>query len=299
MKNKNIQMKPSPALAPTVTHRVRSFLAAQGVFLKPWTGLDETFAELYALLMRRRNDPSFWKPVADLIQSVVACASEPGSGRLPAPDAELLASWDIERLVIDLREALPASDEPSDADALGRFTRRLPAPVLGGFLLLGLVASGCYDSSQRAGDASMDPDVEAVADVLDAHEADRTDPVDIRPDPVDIPPEVPWWAEGCTLDRSGVLFRTLASSTIDGYDKQTLCTCFTHLNASWSDGLSELFETGTPEQVAFALEEMLECCWSGGPFGGDFDDVRDALLDGTLCSLPLPYRGVSFPERPR
>jgi hypothetical protein len=283
---------PGPALAPTVTHRVRSFLASQGVFLKPWTGLDETYAELFALLRRRKNDPSFWKPVADLIQSVVTCAVEPGSGRLPAPDAELLASWDIDRLVAELREALPSSGEPSDPDAMGRFTRRLPAPVLGGFLLLGLVASGCYDSSQRSGDASTDPDAEAVVDARDAQEADRTDPADI-------PPEVPWWAEGCTLDRSGVLFTTLLRSDLDGYSKQTLCTCFTHLNASWSDGLSELFETGTPEQVAFALEEMLECCWSGGPFGTDFEDVRDALLDGTLCSLPLPYRGVSFPERPR
>ena len=299
MKNKTTQTMPSSALAPTVTHRVRSFLASQGVFLKPWTGLDETYAELYALLMRRKNDPSFWGPVAELIQSIVACAVEPGSGRLPAPDAELLASWDIDRLVIDLREALPASGEPSGPDTLERFTRRLPAPVLGGFLLLGLVASGCYDSSQHAGDASTDPDVEAALDARDAVEADRTDPPDIRPDPMDIPPEVPWWAEGCTLDRSGVLFTTLLRSDLDGYSKQTLCTCFTHLNASWSDGLAELFETGTPEQVAFALEEMLECCWSGGPFGGDFDDVRDQLLDGTLCSLPLPYRGVSFPERPR
>jgi hypothetical protein len=276
------------ALVPTVTHRVRSFLASHGVLLKPWSGLDETYAELYALLRRRRSDPSFWQPVADLIRSIVECAAEPGSGRLPAPDAELLASWDIDRLVAGLREALPASGEPCGPDSLKRFTSRLSAPVLGGFLLLGLVASGCYSSTQARGDAATD----AVADPRDAAEAGE-------PDAVDIPPEVPWWAEGCTLDRSSVLFRTLLESSIEEYSKQHMCTCFSQLNASWNDGLTELFETGTPEQIAFALEEMIECCYNERPFGADFRNVRDAFLDGSLCSMPLPYRGVTFPERPR
>ena len=42
----------------TATHKVRNFLAAQGVDVQPWSGLDETYAALYGLLCQRKDDPT-------------------------------------------------------------------------------------------------------------------------------------------------------------------------------------------------------------------------------------------------
>ena len=50
--------------------------------------------------------------------------------------------------------------------------------------------------------------------------------------------------------------------------------------------------------VAAALYEMVECCrYDAGELDSDFAEVRDAFLDGTLCYVALPYRGVTFPDR--
>jgi hypothetical protein len=72
----------------------------------------------------------------------------------------------------------------------------------------------------------------------------------------------------------------------------------TQLSESWRDGLTSLFQTATPEQIATALEQMLVCC-SEGMTSGAFS--QNALLQGTLCELfvgtgGVIYRGVSFPD---
>jgi hypothetical protein len=80
----------------------------------------------------------------------------------------------------------------------------------------------------------------------------------------------------------------------------------TQLSQSWRDGLTALFQTGTPEQIATALEEMLRCC-SQSLTSPTFSE--GALLQGTLCD-PFSgtggffqgsgggaiYKGVSFPS---
>lgn len=274
------------AIAPTITHRVRAFLAEQGASLPPWSGLDETYGRLYELLRRRKDDPAFWGPLEDLLGAIVRNASDPAARRLPAPQAELLRSWDIEALVRELRSALPGAESPTGSRALSSFLRELSAPVLGGFLLLGFVAAGCGGSTGTEGDAGEEVtsdttgDRDVVADPDVEAEADADEP----------------WAVGCTLERGSVLFATIRDSEYDVYTKGDLCECFSSLNASWNDGLSELFETGTADQVAQALQEMIECCWDSGPLSNNFNDVRDAFLDGSLCYIALPYRGVTFPE---
>ena len=87
------------ALTPTITHRVRTFLQSQGTTLTPWSGLEETYAELYALLRRRRDDPSLWRPLTELLRDVVARVTHPEALDLPVAQAELLGSWDIDELV--------------------------------------------------------------------------------------------------------------------------------------------------------------------------------------------------------
>ena len=84
------------------------------------------------------------------------------------PQAELLASWDVQVLVSQLREALPdtAAAEPGIEPASGRvalshFASRLTVAVLGGFLLLGFAATGCDQGDPAAvAEASQDGSAE-------------------------------------------------------------------------------------------------------------------------------------------
>jgi hypothetical protein len=273
-----------PALAATVTHRVRAFLADQGVHVEPWSSLDETYARLYVLLAERRSDPTFWPALRDLIESVVKSASE--QDRLAARDAELLRSWDLEALIAELRSSL--AGDP-DARCWRDFTRPLAAPVLGAFLLIGWVAVGCGGSVETrtnpiAGDASADSQ-DGSKDAATESGKDAQ-PVDAG------------WANGCALDQGSVLFETLASCQLVDAQKSSLCQCFSGLNASWDQGLAQLFATGTPQQIAQELQLMMDCCqYDTSKLSSDYAAVKDAFLNGTLCSMPKPYRGVTLPKR--
>ncbi len=130
----------------TITHRVRTFLAREGVAVEPWTGLGETYGELYELLQQRRDDPSFWPPLEALLRAVIEHATDPDTTvRLAAPEAELLTSQDVDELVQALRDALPTTDAEATSLPLAAFTQQLSPAVLGGFLLFGFVAAGCGD----------------------------------------------------------------------------------------------------------------------------------------------------------
>jgi len=268
------------AIRPTVTQKVRALLTQQGVDLKPWSGLDETYVELYALLNRRKDDPAFWPPLARLLGDMVADMTDPESPRrLSASQAELLGSWDVKTLIADIRTALPGGDVKPDASAVRRFGQELSARMLGGFLLLGLAAAGCNeegdDGRPDTGDADQATDTAEATDVAETPDADASDAADA----------------GCELDPSSVLWQTIAASTLPDTDKASLCTCFASLNASWTTGLTTLFATGTPAQVAQALEDMLACiCPAGSTFlGGDYADPH------SLCT-PI-YKGVVFGRR--
>jgi hypothetical protein len=134
-----------PAIVPTITQRVRTFLADQGAELRPWSGLQETYDELYVLLRQRRRDPEFWQPLKGLLQEVVASAADSQRrGQGGSAQAELLASWRVDELLDELRDAVPDDASSARAD----FTRSLSTAVLGGFLLLGLAAAGCGGDSE-------------------------------------------------------------------------------------------------------------------------------------------------------
>ncbi len=137
----------TPAIIPTITQRVRSFLAEQGADLRPWSGLQETYDELYGLLRRRQKDPEFWQPLKGLLKEVVASAADSQKrGPVTTAPGELLGSWQVDELVDDLRNALPEDAVSARSD----FTRTLSAAVLGGFLLLGLAAAGCGNGDSEA-----------------------------------------------------------------------------------------------------------------------------------------------------
>jgi hypothetical protein len=252
------------AIRPTVTHQVRAFLSSQGAGLGPAAGLDETYAELYGLLSRRRDDPALWGPLAALLRDLQRTALDPANpARLPAPQAELLASWDIEGLVRDLRRAVPGGEPTRELAQIGKFLSGLSTAVMGGFLVIGLAATtgctpDCVEGECVGGQECCDDDGN--------------------------------YAGSC---RSQVLDDAVGGSSMTDAEKGELCSCFARLSASWVGGLESLFETGTPEEIATALDRIAQCCTYAG-----FDEsssYTDDFLDSYFCEEAQPaYKGVSF-----
>ena len=107
------------------------------------------------------------------------------------------------------------------------------------------------------------------------------------------------WQQGCDLPDTSALFTTIAESNLIPESKQLLCECFANLNADWSEGLSELFMTGTAEETAHVLEEVARCCVMYYPysFDSDYAHTQPALLQGGYCPYPVPvYKGVALPK---
>ena len=292
-------------IRPTVTQRVRAFLYRHGARVRPWSGLDEIYGELYALLDRRRDDPSFWQPLAELVRSIVSAAAS-SRGRLPAPQAELLASWDVDELVRRLRQALPDSDgavegEPEQRAWL-RFTRTLSPAVLGGFLLLGLAASAC-DSGDSTVSSSEDDYQDAGADADSAAGGAAATGVGGGAASLISVGGRPGMGGaggaggGCDVGSSSVLGSAIDSSSLTAEEKQVLSECFAALGASWCVGLSELFETRPPEEIAGVLEEMLFCCdMNSSVLDDEYSSATESrLLSGSLCMVVV-YKGVAFPD---
>jgi len=268
---------------PTVTQRVRTFLAEEGVRLEPWTTLDDTYARLYALLDERRDDPEFWTPLGKLLGELAAKAG--------SASAELLCRTEVERLTADLRRALPGRRASGEIRPLADFTASLGAPVLCAFLLLGLAAAaGCSGSgAASAGSTATERSIPAPA-------AQDASP------PKESPPPVPTtWFDGCTLSQECVLWRSIDRAALGDEDKRALCSCFSSLDSIWTSRLTALFRDGRPAEIAKALEEMVACC-------GAEDKVTDkacadvSRLQRTVLKRMTPpaevgaplYKGVCF-----
>ena len=212
-----------------VIHKVRTFSAAQGLALPPWSGLDQTLSQLHSLLRQRRGDPEFWQPLAELLQDLAQGAER--QRLLPAPGAELLSSWTRDDIVQALRKALPA-EAHSESQATERFARSLPRPLRTGFLLMGLAASGCsWRGTSNANDlVPADPIQEDAA---------QEEPIQLEPKTA--PP---------SLDEA------IDQSSLDAADKEQLRDCL----APRANDLARLFRTASPEEIAAELEAELEAC---------------------------------------
>jgi hypothetical protein len=253
-------MNMTTSIRPTTTRRVRDFLGEQGLAPRPWSTLDETYSALYGLLRSRRDDNAFWKPLAGLVRDIVADAAD-GPRRLPARHAELLRSWDVEELVRDLRRALPGDCAPA-GDHRG-FARALGAPVLGGFLVLGLAAVGCDNVEEPGGGGGGGGD------------------------------ETPTWAADCSLDDGSEIYAAIDDNEeISTGEKTDLCKCMAAMQTDWQSDLSAVFEECGTEEIAYVLEELVgQCDDEAGVLSEDPTDLADGMCFGQPA-----YKGVAFPS---
>ena len=296
-------------LSSPLKRRVSSFLTSEGTALQP--ELRENCNQIFALMQRHRNDEAFWAPFTDLLRSLVEdVVNAEGSKVESAPQVQLLASWDVNFLAQRLREALPHEDdsrskpgEPVDRPAWSQFARGLSPNLLGAFLLLGLAASACSGSnsgtqysnvggSGATGGASAGG-TSSTGGAVYACERDAGNTLGAGgTSAADAGYPLP---ANCCYDTASALWETIDASTLSQSDKQSLYTCFRNLNATWCDGLVELFKTSAPNVVAAALEKLLTCCeLKPSAISGDYSAAQQLLLQGSLCMVPV-YKGVTFP----
>jgi hypothetical protein len=292
-------------LQPTVTQRVRAFLTAEGARLVPWTGLDQTYARLYALLVERRDDPEFWKPLGRLVAELGAEAGGlDEAGGASAVMAELLGRTEIDRLIAELRRALPRNGEARGARSLAEFTSALGAPVLCAFLLLGLAASsgGCTGTEEASAEPTSRPGARSapVPAAVEPARPEAAVPPQATAPPETAQPAAPWF-EGCSLPQKGVLWKTIDRSTLDDGDKRALCVCFSELDKRWTNRLSFLFRNARPKEIAKALEEMVACCAAEDKAADaactDVAKIHSAVQQRTMDTLysgGVAYKGVCF-----
>jgi hypothetical protein len=296
----------------SVETRARAFFDGHGLTACP--RLDDTCDGILSLLEQRRDDPSFWVPLTDLLRDVVHNAIASGeSGWRAVPQAELLAAWDADELAQMLREALQGADSPQHgADpqrrraGWERFACGLSPTALTAFLLLGLAAAGCSSSTDPivaaagssatggaagaggavAGSGGSGGQMAGAGGAVAGSDGAVLVGGDATADVADAP-------QICTAD----LYQTIQASSLSAASKQAVYACLVNLKASWCDGLVALFATRTPSQIAAILENLAMCCQSmPSSLAGEYTaSTQSSVISGMLCAVPL-YRGVAFPD---
>ncbi len=138
-------MAPRPYLRPTTLQQLRTFLEESGSPVPPWTGFDEVFEAVLALLHRRRDDAAFFARLAPFLEELRANAAR-GEAGLPTRDAEILGEATLEGLLADLQAALRSTPRELSAGALRGQLASRAAPLLC-LTLLASALSGCPDRS--------------------------------------------------------------------------------------------------------------------------------------------------------
>jgi hypothetical protein len=260
------------------------------------TRFEQTADELMTMLAERRDDPEYWGPVTEVLREIVhqALASPRRLAALP-PGSQLLGAWDVDELAQRLLAALPGPGDTERArpDRMFRAGEPLPAALLAALLLLGLAVSACdtgavdtaaaggTDAGVLVGGGGHGGSVLAVGGTRATGGAGGS---------AGAP------STGCTPSVGSGISAAIDASTLSAVDKQTLHACLTNLRASWCDGLTQLFATGTEEQIASTLQELVYCCNLGMPhLDREWTAAYQQLLAGALCPVVV-YKGVSFPD---
>jgi hypothetical protein len=268
------------------------------------TSFEKTAEDLLRMLAGRHDDPAFWTPLTGVLREIVqaAVASPPRSAALP-PGAQLLAAWDVEELAQRLRDALPQPG--AQVPDLARPDRMIapgepfPSALLGALLVLGLAVAACdspLDTSRTGGS-----DAGAMAGGSAGHGGAAATTGGASANGGSGGQALAGGAggaasTGCAPDVQSGLWTAIDGSALSAADKQTLHSCLVNLKASWCEGLTQLFATGTQEQIASTLGELVSCCNQGRPrLDQEWSQAYQALLNGVLCPVVV-YKGVSFPD---
>lgn len=276
-----------PRFVPASIQRLRCTMAAQGMRVKPWAGVEDTLDAFHDLLAERRRDDAFWQSLERLAAGLTRdFQTRMKAGRSGVIDNEILGDDRVSGLLAEIRRRVEKG-----RGERGRFAglaRRLSVGAAGLALILGgAITAGCYKSTDLRGDVQDARDGAGEADpALDPTPDYYPDPDVPLPDfPPDPPPDPPCDPTGRTLDE--IIVDCVPTPDMQDYYRQ----CIDAMHASWRTGLAELFACESCVQVR---EQLMYCldwrCWNVDP--DQVFDMED-FLDN--CGIPV-YLGVRFSE---
>jgi hypothetical protein len=263
------------------------------------TSFESTAVDLRRLLEARRDDPTFWTPLTGVLREIVetAVTSPSRSASLP-PSAKLLAAWDVDELARRLCDALPQAEDHDLAlpDRMIAPGRPFPSISLAALLVLGLAVSACDSSAGDSSGGGGGDGGSAVAAAGHGGIASSTGGTSAGGGTGGHAGAGGAPSTGCEPSVQTGLWSVIDGSTMSAADKQTLHACLVNLKQSWCDGLTQLFATGTQEEIASTLQELVYCCNVRQPgLGLEWSVAHQRLLDGMLCVVAV-YKGVAFPD---
>lgn len=274
----------------------------------PEGSLLSTCDTMFSVLEARHEDPTLGSTVTELLKRVVDDALARPQRR-PPQLAALLASWDPALLAAALLEAMPSRDRAAQGKQRpdpGSWTslNSVPARSLGSALLLGLILSACSGSestsdSSTGGTTGMGDSAvagagmggSAVAGAGAGGQGGTSVGGGLGSGGTTA------GAPACLQPGTGEVAQVIDGSNLTSSDKQLLYQCFANLRTSWCDGLTQLFASSQPDQIAAVLQELVYGCNNCSYlFSADMtESVRQRLVDGMICDVPL-YKGVAFPD---
>jgi hypothetical protein len=292
-------------LKPTVVQSIRSFLGESGLVVDPCAGLHETLAALFGLFAARREDRPFWERLQGLLSELgEARAGMPWGHGLPTPAAEIVRPAELDGILGELRAAIESNGQ-GKLPSLGASLSKLGAPAACCVLLLGL-ATGCSATRERspvAGGpaASNDPVATASAPAPMAEPtALPSGAASIGPAAVtaastiaaapSVPSATVEPAPTASAAPSRTMVQIVDQSDLKPRIKANLKRCLLGAYEQQErEDLVELFRKKSPEEVAQALEQMVQSERCDEYFGRPKPKVKRPP------AVTL-YKGVSFPD---
>ncbi len=246
-------------LEPTTIQRVSGFLARQGMAMRPWSGASEVLAALEEFLALKSDDEAFWGPLAELLEGMQASVRGASAG-LATPEAEILTGAQIDRVIEEIRAALPGS--VGRCESHGMLTG-LAAPALACVLWLGIILGGSVDAQ-----AAQPAEAKGTQSAVVVSQADPT------------------------LTLAGFV----TGSDLSVGLKAKLLVCLTGFATDERAGLVELFEKMTPEEIAAQLMGMVESERCTPAKKEVVKPPRPRGPERVIEAQPA-YKGVSFPVK--
>jgi hypothetical protein len=305
--------RPSPWV-PASLLRIRCFLNARGMKVRPWLGPREVLAAFHDALKSQERDDAFWTDLGGLLVNLGRDMQVRAEAQGWAAAQELFGAQCYEELLSQIRGAL--KEQPASGSGLPGFARVLPGRAAALLLMLGAAVSvGCGgetgegpSSEQATGGADSAASGGATLGGTAGSGGTSSGTVStgtgglmtLRPigtggvaggaaDPAATPT--------CNGELAEVIGEC---DNLTESDKSTLLSCACLLNDAWETGLAALFDTADCNQV---IRDYFSCCHGAGARDGDVDTLcnkdphglpaefdPELLADSSCCLLYLGVR---------